>query len=90
MEAPLEQERYTVLIPKGAEGSVVFQGKRYSYDEFQQELERLHKKNDGLQIAIDADKTVHHEIVVKVMDLISGAGFQRLGIVTSPAPPKPR
>lgn len=86
---PLEKKRYTVLVPKGSEGSVVFQGKRFSYDEFKQKLEELYKTSPDIQIAIDADRTVHHQHVVKVMDLISGAGFVHLGIVTTPVAPKP-
>lgn len=87
---PLEQERFTVMIPKEATDAVVFQGERLNYQEFQNKLRALYKKRPQTQIAIDADKDVEHQIVVKVMDIVSGVGFQRLGIVTNPVPIPPR
>lgn len=84
---PLDQQRMTVVIPKGVEGSVMFRGKRLSYAELKETLSKLHKKNPDAQIAIDADESVEHREVVRVMDLIEGAGFRRIGIVTSPPPP---
>lgn len=85
---PLDQKRMTVVIPKGAEGSVMFQGKRLSYAELTQKLAAQYKKTPNAQVAIDADETVEHKVVVKIMDLIEGSGFKRIGIVTSPAPEK--
>ena len=82
--SPLEQERLTVEIPKGSEGSVLFRGKRLSYDQLVEVLKGVYKKAADAQIAIDADENVEHKIVVEVMDLISGVGFRRIGIVTSP------
>ena len=81
---PLDQERITVEIPKGQRGAVMFRGKRLSYEELKTALRKLHAKDTQAQVAIDADETVEHKIVVEVMDLISGVGFQRIGIVTSP------
>ncbi len=83
----LDQQRLTVVIPKGGEGSIVFRGKRLSYSQLTAQLMALHKKTPEAQVAIDADESVEHRIVVKVMDLIEGAGFRRIGIVTSPTSP---
>lgn len=82
--APLDQKGYTVEIPKGASGSVVFQGKRMSFAELKKELAALKQTNPDIQINIDADENVEHKQVVEVMDVITGAGFQKIGIVTSP------
>lgn len=83
---PLDQERLTVVIAKGQEGSVLFRGKRLSYQQLQEALAGIHKKSPDSQVAIDADETVEHREVVRVMDLIEGVGFRRIGIVTSPPP----
>ncbi len=80
----LDKERLTVDIPKGMEGSVIFRGKRLSYAEFEEEMKKLYAEHPETQIAIDADADVAHHIVVKVMDIITGVGFQRIGIITSP------
>lgn len=87
---PLDQERHTVVIPKGQEGGVVYQGKRMSYQQLQDTLSDLHKKTPDAQIAIDADESVEHREVVRVMDLIEGVGFRRIGIVTSPPADRPQ
>ena len=80
----LDRERLTVDIPKGFEGSVMFQGKRLSYVQFEEVMKKLYKKQSEAQIAIDADANVAHHIVVKVMDILTGVGFHRIGIITSP------
>ncbi len=84
--APLDQKGYTVEIPKGAGSSVLFQGKRLDYKGLKAALIELHKTNPDIQINIDADENVEHKQVVEVMDVITGSGFQRIGIVTSPSP----
>lgn len=83
--APLDSDRLTVVLPKGLDGSVMFKGKRLSYAELRTRLQAIYQKNPQAQIAIDADETVEHKVVVRVMDLIEGAGFRRIGIVTRPA-----
>lgn len=85
---PLDSDRLTVVLPKGVEGSVIFRGKRMSYSEFKADLQALYSKNPQAQIAIDADENVEHRVVVRIMDLIEGVGFRRIGIVTSPAAPR--
>jgi len=80
---PLSKERYKVIIPKAAKDSVIFMNDRLTYPQFIEKLKELYKKEPETQIAIDADREVAHEMVVKVMDMISGVGFEKLGIVTS-------
>jgi biopolymer transport protein ExbD len=60
-----------------------------SYSQLREELSKLHTQSPESQIAIDADENVEHRIVVKIMDLIEGVGFRRIGIVTSPAQEQP-
>lgn len=82
----LTPERFTIEIPKDATDRVLFQGESLSLPELRSKLEALHKKNPDTQIAIDADESVEHKRVVAVMDTVSGVGFQKIGIVTSPDP----
>lgn len=83
---PLDKERLTVVIAKDQKGAVMFRGKRLPFPDFIKELGKIYAKSPQAQIAIDADESVEHREVVKVMDLIEGVGFRRIGIVTSPPP----
>lgn len=83
--SPLDSDRLTVVLPKGLAGSALFQGERMSYAQLREALKKVYAKNPNTQIAIDADQTVEHKVVVRVMDLIEGVGFRRIGIVTSPS-----
>ena len=82
--APLDQKGYTVEIPKKGTEGVVFQGRPMTFAQLKAELVALKQSNPDLQINIGADEAVAHKRVVNVMDTITGAGFQRIGIITSP------
>ncbi len=81
----LATSRLTVVIPKGLGAAVIFQGKRLSYRQLEEALKREYQRNPSAQIAIDADESVDHGTVVKIMDIVEAAGFKKIGIVTTPA-----
>ena len=83
---PFQHRGWTIEIPKAMGAAVLFQGKRLNYMQLRSQLKQLFKKEPQTQINIDADQNVEHKSVVEVMDIISGIGFQKIGIVTSPAP----
>ena len=80
----LQQKRLTIEVPKDEEGTAFFEGKRLRLDALREALREAHQKTPDAQVAIDADAQVPHRRVVEVMDIATGAGFQRIGIVTSP------
>ncbi|MCB9643303.1 MAG: biopolymer transporter ExbD [Myxococcales bacterium] len=84
----LQDKRLTIEIPKEAGDTVVFEGKRLGVNELRAALMEAFKKNPETQVAIDADAQVEHRRVVEIMDVATGVGFQRIGIVTSPNPQK--
>ncbi len=81
----LAPSRLTIVIPKGLGNAVFFQGERLSYSQLREKLLEEYRRSPDAQIAIDADETVDHGTVVKIMDIVESVGFKRIGIVTSPA-----
>lgn len=86
----LQDKRLTIEIPKEEGGAtVIFEGKRLGVDALRAALLDAFKKSPEAQVAIDADAQVEHRRVVEIMDIATGVGFQRIGIVTHPSQPGP-
>ncbi len=82
-----------IIVAIDREGSVALDGEVVPMHELEDRLRAVLSESDEKTVMIEADTTVEHGIVVRVMDILKQSGATGLTIAAEPeavAPPVPR
>ncbi|RME29505.1 MAG: biopolymer transporter ExbD, partial [Deltaproteobacteria bacterium] len=77
-QIPALQKQVVIAVLK--DGRVVLGGEAISLEQLEQKLKQVAKEDPGTMVVVQADKSVEHGKVVKVMDLAATLGLKRLAI----------
>lgn len=85
---PLRQDEKPVVISIDQNGIISLGKIKGDLNLLRQELQKLAKKDSEKTILLKADQKVAYGIVAQVMADVKDAGFNKLGMVTSPVEKK--
>ena len=74
------QKNEDITIQIDSKGRIFLNGTKTSLEELQKKLLKLDRKKT---VFVEADKKVRWEKVAKVLDVLQGAGFQKIALVTA-------
>ncbi len=80
----LSASQKKILIVIDRKENFYLDHKPISFKELRDFLEKEHQENPQKLVVIEADKEVHHGVVVSVLDLAKSIGFEKLAIATEP------
>ncbi len=81
---PLDGDTKPLTVSVDAKGRVFLQSTEIKVDEVVPKLKAIARNGYDERVYVRADRTVDYGAVMKVMGVISAAGFRRIGLVTEP------
>jgi biopolymer transport protein TolR len=81
---PLEGDTKPLTVSVDAKGRVFLQSTEIKVDDVVPKLKAVARNGYDERVYVRADKAVDYGAVMKVMGVISAAGFRRIGLVTEP------
>ncbi len=80
-ESTFTPTRKVVTVVIKRDGSIIFKGKRISFEKLRKELEKMKRENPLISLAINADKEASVQSLVDVLDIARDVGINSLGII---------
>ena len=82
----LSPEEAPLVITVNEKGSILINDYKVGVDALGEKLEKIFENRSSREVFLKADQNVAYGKVVQVMSEIRGAGVEKLGVVTEPAP----
>jgi biopolymer transport protein TolR len=79
---PMQDETKPITVSINPKGEIFLQETQVSLDELVQRLQAISQNGVDDRIFIRGDKDVDYGTMMRVMGLVSGAGFKKIGLVT--------
>src|SRR3984885_7185989 len=81
---PMQDETQPIVLSVNPKGEIYLQETQISLDDVVAKLQAISKNGVDDRIFIRGDKSVDYGTMMRVMGLVSGAGFKKIGLVTVP------
>ncbi|NNF76910.1 MAG: protein TolR [Rhizobiales bacterium] len=81
---PLQGDKEPLAVTVNGEGKIFLQDTEIDLDTLVPKLLAISQNGYNERIYVRGDHQVDYGVVAKVMGIISGAGFKRIGLVTAP------
>jgi len=81
---PMQGDTEPITVSVDAEGKIFIQETQIDQETLIAKLEAIAKNGYEERIFVRADTNVNYGLVMKVMGELNGAGFKKIGLVTSP------
>ncbi len=79
---PIQDETKPLTLSLNAKGEIYLQDKKVAFEEVIPKLQAIAKNGAEDRIFIRADKAVDYGAVIRVMGVISAAGYKRIGLIS--------